>query len=387
MNPPRVLCYVQHLMGIGHQRRMAAISRELCAQGALVTYVSGGFPLADLDPGPVRFVQLPPARAADLSYKQLVDLQGEPVDDTWRQQRREMLLDTYRDAQPDALVIETFPFGRRMLRFELLPLLEAARGRAQRPVIICSARDIIEHRGCSERSAEILDYVQRYFDLVLVHGDPRFVPFDHSFPPAAAITEKIRYTGYVMYAPPAAQPLGTTGNGEVLVSAGGGAYGEHVLRAALKARPLSNLAACTWRILVGGNIGEDGFRALRSHTRTGVIVERNRSDFPVLLRNCRLSISQGGYNTVLEILNAGARAVIVPYQDEREKEQAVRAELLAEGGFVNVVADKQLSADTLAAAIDRADTRAPPLAGVIDTTGAKRSARIISDTVARQNAE
>ena len=31
----------------------------------------------------------------------------------------------------------------------------------------------------------------------------------------------------------------------------------------------------------------------------GVIVERARTDFPSLLMNCALSISQGGYNTVM----------------------------------------------------------------------------------------
>ena len=60
---PRILLYVQHLLGIGHQKRAATLTRALEAAGFAVTYVSGGFPVRGLDTGPADFVQLPPARA------------------------------------------------------------------------------------------------------------------------------------------------------------------------------------------------------------------------------------------------------------------------------------------------------------------------------------
>ena len=62
---PRILLYVQHLLGIGHQKRAATLTRALEAAGFAVTYVSGGFPVRGLDTGPADFVQLPPARAVD----------------------------------------------------------------------------------------------------------------------------------------------------------------------------------------------------------------------------------------------------------------------------------------------------------------------------------
>ena len=378
MRRTRVLCYVQHLMGIGHQRRMAAISRALGTLGVDVTYVSGGFAVPGLDRGAVRFVQLPPARSADLSYKQLVDDGGRPVTETWRCARRDMLLNTFERARPDALVIETFPFGRRMLRFELLPLLEAARRRPVPPAILCSVRDIVEHRDSAERNAEILDYLHRYFDAILVHGDPKLVRFEQSFPPARTLSERIRYTGYVMHTTTRV-PAGAAGTGEVIVSAGGGAYGGHVLRAALAARSLSVLAAVTWRVLAGSNLSPEGFEQLCAATPDGVVVERNRADFTTLLHNCRVSISQGGYNTVLEVLQAGTRAVLVPYRDAREQEQALRAGLLARRGLVHVVDNDELTPQALAAAVDAADRAPAPPRTVIDTDGAHRAARLIAE--------
>lgn len=373
----QVFCYVQHLLGTGHQWRVAAISRELEARGATVTYVSGGMPLPDLDVGRARFVQLPPARAADASFKQLLDEHDQPVDEAWRVRRRDELLAVFAEARPDVLLVETFPFGRRLLRFELLPLLEAARARRPRPRIVCSVRDILEYRPQPDREQEIVELVERYFDLVLVHSDPRFVPFELSFPGTARIAGKLCYTGYVLSRSDTG-PTNGLGAGEVLVSAGGGAFGEHLLRAALAARPLSALAARTWRVLVGHGVARSRFEDLRALAADGIVIERNRADFPARLKSCAVSVSQGGYNTVLEVLDAGAPAVIVPHADDREKEQAVRARLLAARGLIYMVDSQTLTALTLAGAIDLAAAtprRGPP---PIDMRGAAVSAELIA---------
>lgn len=371
----RVFCYVQHLLGTGHQWRLAAIARALVARGCEVTYVSGGFPLPDLDVGSARFVQLPPARAADSSFKQLVDEHGQPVDEAWRRRRCELLLAVFAEARPDVLLIETFPFGRRLLRFELLPLLEAAHARAPRPRVVCSVRDILEYRPQRAREDEIVEFVQTRFDLVLVHSDPRFVPFDVSFPAAARIADRLRYTGYVLSRDEVA--ANGAGAGEVLVSAGGGVVGERLLRIAIAARELSGLARASWRLLVGHGLAQARFADLQALAPQGVVIERNRADFPARLRSCAVSISQGGYNTVLEVLDAGTPAVIVPYADDHEKEQVVRARLLAAHGLIEVVENEALTAPALAQAIDRAahtPRRAPP---PVERRGAAVAAELI----------
>ena len=47
------------------------------------------------------------------------------MDDAFKERRRDLLLQAFRDCSPDIVIIEAFPFGRRQMRFELLPLLEA----------------------------------------------------------------------------------------------------------------------------------------------------------------------------------------------------------------------------------------------------------------------
>ena len=93
------------------------------------------------------------------------------------------------------LLIELFPFGRRQMRFELLPLLDAAAER-QRPLVVCSVRDLLQPNPA--REDETLERFERYFDRLLVHGDPRVARFERSFGKAARIAGKLHYTGYVV---------------------------------------------------------------------------------------------------------------------------------------------------------------------------------------------
>ena len=110
-----------------------------------------------------------------------------------------------------------------------------------------------------------------------------------------------------------------------------------------------------------------------------MVVERARPDFTTLLSNSALSISQGGYNTVMEVLAAGARGVIVPYAGGLETEQTLRARLLERQSGLQVVDEGGLSAVALADAVEAALDAAPPNAAGLDTGGAAATAGILRD--------
>jgi predicted glycosyltransferase len=360
----RVFFHVQHLLGIGHLKRASVICRALAAAGFEVTLASGGAPVPGVVAPGLRLVQLPPMAAADVTFKSFVDADGRPIDDAWKERRREDLLAAWRAAKADVLIVELFPFGRRQLRFELLPLLEAARG----ALVLCSVRDILQRR--PEKEAAAVELVEAHFQRILVHGDPRVAPFEASFSAAARLSDRLSYTGYVVEEPLAA---GEAGRGEVLVSAGGGAVGERLLETAARARALTRLRERTWRLLGGINARPGG-----REPENGVVVERARNDFTTLLRNCELSVSQAGYNTLLETLQARARAVVVPFSQGSETEQGMRARLFAEKGLLDVVDEDSLSPEALARAIDRAAARPRPPVPGIDLDGARRTAELVA---------
>ena len=395
-----VLFHVQYLLGIGHLQRSLRIANALARLDVRVTLACGGPPIAELRADPsIDIVQLPPVRARDARFE-LIDEAGRPLGDALREARREALLAAFAAAQPDAVIIEGFPFARRAFRFELDPLIAAAHAAAPRPRVICSVRDILVMRDDPARHRETVERVRQGFDAVLVHGDPALIPFDASFPPASQIADRLIYTGYV--SPPAASasvtevlssaPAGGKGPhpsllrerggvregvGEVIVSAGGGAAGRALLDAALTARREGCLADASWRLLTGTNLPEAEFAALRQAAPAGVAIERFHPDLTGLLRHCRVSVSQAGYNTVLDILSARARAVLVPFAAERETEQLMRAERLMARGAAELVRESQLSPASLAAAIERAAAR-EPMPIEIDINGAANSARLIA---------
>jgi predicted glycosyltransferase len=377
--PRRVLFHVQHLLGIGHLQRSRRIAEALVEAGLSVTLVQGGPPVPDLPPMPgIDMIQLPPIRARDATFA-LVDAAGDPVGDALKAARRDRLLAAFAATRPDAVVVEGFPFARRAFRFELDPLIAAARA-AGAPVV-CSVRDIPTVRPDPARLAEIDARIRRDFAAVLVHGDKGFIPFDAAFPAAPEIADRLHYTGYVTV-PVAGEAGADVPAGEVLVSVGGGAAGRALLEAALEARRQGCFASRPWRILAGTSLSDPELAALQYAAPPGVVLERFRRDFPALLRHCHVSVSQAGYNTVLDILAARARAVLVPFAAERETEQPIRAAHLARLGAAVVVAESGLAPAILAAAIERAASCDPPSID-IDTGGAARSAALIVGLLAK----
>ena len=363
---PSALFYVQHLLGIGHLQRTLAIAAAAAEAGIDATVASGG-PAPSAPPN-VRLIQLPPVRARDATFSTLVDEHGRAIDAAFEARRRDALIAAFDAVAPDILVTELFPFGRRMLRFELVPLLQRAAARTPRPRIVSSVRDILVPSS-PQKAADMAAVARRWYDAVLVHGDPAVVRFDETFPPAGDIADLIRYTGYV--APP--RPAQAPAREGVVVSAGGSAVGLSLLATAIAARPLSRMKTAPWRILVGHGVPESDFAILRAVARTGVTVERVRPDFRALLGAAALSISQAGYNTVMDVAASGPRAIFVPFYEERQSEQALRAVRFGERFGYQHLAEADLEPAILAAAIDRA-MKTETRAAAIDLNGGPASA-------------
>lgn len=378
-----VLIHVQHLLGVGHLKRAAALARALADQGFEVTLLSGGMP-DHVALGRAHLVQLEPLRAADTSFATLIDRDGRPLDDALRERRRRAVLDAYNKLQPRVLITEMYPFGRRQLRFELLPLLEAAHTSTPKPLILCSVRDILVEKSKPERVAEMATLARHYYDHVLVHGDERLLPFAATFPRAGEIADLIVHTGYVASESGIEAPPGI-GHDEIIVSAGGGPVGLRLTECALTARDLASpsVRARRWRILVAGGFEPATFDRLARRASDGLIVERARPDFPALLARATLSVSQAGYNTVMDILGAGVRAILVPFAAGRETEQSVRAAALEARGRALALDEAALTPERLCAAIEQALKAAPPGPSPFALDGAEHSAQLIASWLRR----
>lgn len=378
MKPLSVFFYVQHLLGIGHLARASRIASALRARGMAVTLVTGGLPVAGF-PGPdVNHVALPPLAVGDGSFSGLVTGAGTPATPADLDHRRGLLLAAFERARPDIVITEAFPFGRRQMRFELLPLIEAIEARSPKPLLVASVRDILQRSSKPGRDQQTVDLVLAHFDRVLVHGDPGFAALEDSFPLAPLIAHKVSYTGLVC--PP--RPVPSPERFDMVVSAGGGAVGARLVHAAIKAAHLRpDLARCC--VITGPNLPQADYDRLAALAPPSVTLCRFRTDFAALLASCRVSVSQAGYNTVADILQAGCRALLVPFASDGETEQTDRALRLQQAGRMVMLPESDLAepetgGEAMARAIDRAlalplDASRQPA----ETDGANRSAEIL----------
>jgi predicted glycosyltransferase len=351
-----VLFYVQHLLGIGHLARASLIALALKRQGLEVVLVLGGPPVPGFPDPSLEAVQLPPVKMGAGGFSELAGPDNRPVSSEYLARRRDRLLAIFQERRPDVVLLETYPFGRRQMRFELEPLLELALRAPWRPLIASSVRDILQEGRKPQRLAEARNTLKAMFGLVLVHGDPEFVPLEATFPPAGEVAHLIRYTGIVTG--PVPELIGEPF--DVVVSAGGGAAGLALMRAAREALSTSALSTRRWCFITGPNLPEAERTAIFGNLPEDAVATAHRRDFRALLAAAKLSVSQAGYNTVADVLQAGCRAVLVPFSAGGETEQSRRAAALQSRGLARVISEAELSGPLLAAKIEQAMALDPP---------------------------
>ncbi len=375
----RVLIVVTHLLGTGHLARAMELARGFARKGDEVVVCSGGMPEPHLAREGLPFVQLPPLRSEGTNFSRLLDADGHAATPALFAERSAALTDLVQRFRPEILITELFPFGRRPLKNEFIACLSAAHALPGRTRIFASVRDILAPPSKPRKAAFAEEMLVRYYDKVLVHADPAVVALDASWPVSREMHSKLAYTGFV--APPLPEPEdGADGIGEVLVSAGGGPVGARLYDAALK---LAHESPLRWRLLVGGHDAADRCATLRSTAAQNVTVELARPDFRSLLQRCAVSISLTGYNTAMDVLQAGVPAVMVAFDDGSEVEQSLRAKALAALPQIETIALSAVTPATLRDALDRCVSDPHPRDTEFDFNGAAQTREICLAELAR----
>ncbi|CBS90498.1 glycosyltransferase family protein [Azospirillum lipoferum] len=378
----KLLIAVTHLLGTGHLSRALALAEAFSARGWSVDVVSGGRPASHLGSGGATLHQLPPLASDGADFATLLTADGRPADAETFAARRAMLTGLLDALRPDVLVTELFPFGRRALAAEFDALLERARGLPAPPLTLASVRDILAPPSKPARVAETERRLLGFYDGVLVHSDPAVVPLEDSWPLTPAMHPLLRYTGFVV-PPPAAADGGTDGQGEILVTAGGGPVGRPVFEAAALCAASAALPQ-RWRLLVakGDAALADRLRAMAPPDH--LLVEPVRPDFRALLGRAAASVGRCGYNTALDCLTAGVPSVFCPFEDGKEVEQTIRAAILARRPGIAMLREADLTPDSLAGALQSVlGMRTPPL-DPASLAGAARSVEIVETMLAEK---
>jgi predicted glycosyltransferase len=389
-----VLFYCQHVLGIGHLVRSAEIVREL-SRDSQILFISGGekpdgfrFPEHEN----IDILQLPPLKT-DPDFSNLKVCGSSRSMDETKTLRRRLLLQSFADFQPDVMVTELFPFGRKQFRFELLPLLEQAREQSRRTMVVSSVRDILVTRKDQEEYEQrVCDLANTFYDLILVHGDKTFQKFDETFSRVNDLRCPVVYTGYVVQQkdPNTTEAcrlqLSEQGQPMIVASNGSGQYltGQMLLETVLRAAQLlQSRIPHEFHVFAGPLMPEEAYGRLQTLARESrnVRLSRYTPDLTAVLKRSEVSVSMAGYNTMMDVLSSRVRALVYPVTSNGDQEQCVRAERLARAGVIDVIRTEELIPEELARKLERALSKTPtPL--TVNREGAVNSVLILKKYLA-----
>ncbi len=377
------MVYCQHVLGIGHLCRIMLILAQL--KNHRVTLVLGGPPIEVSLPDHVQVVQLPGLKM-DEQFSGLLSVAPGLEVAAIKEQRTRQLLHLFTALQPDLLLVELFPFGRNAFHFELIPLLERA-AHQKKCRVVCSVRDILVERDNTLKFEQrVIDRLNDFFHLLLIHGDPKLIRLDETFSRMDDINIPIAYSGYICQPPREGdrQRLRRKlqleeGEQLIVVSAGSGSVGADLITAAVQAFQL--LAASKkyrLQVFTGPYMPEDTFKQLAASANGRTTLQRFSDNFPAWLAAADLSISMGGYNTTMNLVAAGCRALVYPFAQNHE--QRMRAERLARKKCLQLLSETDLVPAVLAARIS-AILAATPRPAKLMLDGAARTAEQLTALV------
>lgn len=352
----KILFYCQYLSGMGHLIRSTEIVRSL-VKNFQVYFINGGPAIEGFElPPEVKSIQLPALWLEDGEFR-IAD--SCKTVEYIQEIRKNQLVNIFEKVQPDCLITEFFPFGRHMLLFELLPLLNYIKSAAPDTKVICSLRDVIGKLSNEQEEETICYLMNKYFDLLLFHSDVNFQTFADSFIRHQDIKCHVAHTGFI------SQPLkenfsnlqdlwgkNDLNTAKILVSVGGGRIGYELLEAVVKTSTiLAKKIKHKIQIFTGPFMPEEKLLKLQqsASTQANIKITKYTPHLIEHMQTADVSISLSGYNTAMNIISTGVRAIVVPLShNERDQEQLQRTQKLEKLGIVKVIHPNNLEPTNLA---------------------------------------
>lgn len=359
----KILFYCQNLLGMGHLVRTTEIIRAL-TQEFQVCLIDGGQPVEGFElPPDVEVVHLPALQvevSATLEVGKQLKVVGSQLSlEEVKALRKQTILDTFERFQPDCVITEGYPFSKnKSLAFEMMPLIERIQQANSSVKLVCSLRDIIMVKEFENRDQEEqrrCQFINEYYHALLVHSDPQVHRLEASVARAHELTCPVYYTGYVVQSAPENLEISPEDakllaepQPKILVSVGGGKLGHDLLECIIQAAPLiAKAVPHQIYIFTGPLMAPEKYQTLQqlAMRQPNLMLREYTPHLLAFMQQADLSISLGGYNTTMNVLKTGVRALIYP--SNKDREQTIRAEKLAELGFLEILQAVDLTPEVL----------------------------------------
>jgi predicted glycosyltransferase len=371
---PTILFATNELRGLGHLRialRIAAHVQTDLRDAAFLLLTSAtvthAFPL----PRGLEVVRIPGMTVDDNILRYHPTRLPLPFAQI-RRLREAIIRTTAQVCRPDLFLVDFRPGG---VAGELLPTLRLLKRKGETALVLL-LRDILDDpaivraRWAVDRSVDAC----KYYDEIWVYGCQRLYDPIREYQWPDDMARKVRFCGY-LEVEPAERPrdavrrsFGLAHERFIVVTVGSGAVGFPVLDAYLRALAHVPDVINLFTLIVGGPAlsAEQQLLIRRKSEEISSHHPRRRVEFVDFLPglvDCMaaadLVVSQAGYNTLMEILRLGVRAIVIPY-GALYQEQIIRASLVAKLGLVHAVDPEELSPARLARTIMAALEGEPP---------------------------
>ena len=392
---PRILLYSHDTFGLGHIRRTLSIAWGLASaipRASLLCLT--GSPRAHAFPMPdcMDYLKLPAvtkdakgqyvSRAANLSFRRVLALRSEVIDAALR---------TFR---PDAVLVDHAPLG---MGGELLAALRRLRRERPETRVVLGLRDIIDEghliRDAWKREG-IHSLIEELYDRVLVYGQQSIFDVAREYALSETTAAKLEYTGYVYHEERETHPqesirarLGLNGSPLVVLTVGGGEDGHRIVEQYLDG--ISVRGATSWHsvIVLGpfmkGTLRK-GFRELAAKL-PGVSLVDFTSRLRGYIAEADAVVAMGGYNTLVETIALGKRAVVLPRIAPR-REQLIRAKRFEERGLLRWLDPDRCAPGQILRALDEVLATPPSKTPPLDLRGVSGTVRVLSELLGLREA-
>lgn len=393
---PKIALYSHDTMGLGHVRRNLLIARALAAPPLKANVLliagvheAGGF---SMPPG-VDCLTLPAyrkdrrgiytTRSLGLEADNLKSLRSGTID---------AALNSF---APDLFIVDNVPKGALE---ELTPVLDRLKHEGRTRCVL-GLRDILDEPDEVRRQWRQLgneQAIRDYYEAIWIYGDHAIYDAVTEYGFAPDLAARTIFTGYLDQATRLTPTEADAGSGNewaarvnngprrnpfTLCVIGGGQDGAAVARAFSR----TELPSGERGILMTGPFlpGSEKRRLMGLAAVNPRLEVLKFVPEPIgLMQRAERVIAMGGYNTVLEILSLGKRALVVP-RDRPRLEQTIRARCLQALGLLDCIGVDQLNPRFLSEWLN-ADAPVAPARELIDFDGLKRIPELVAGLLDEQ---
>lgn len=341
--PLRVLLYSHDSVGLGHLRRNLAIADEVAGAfpNSSVLIVTGS-PCATQFELPANTDLIKISSITKNEQGIYVSRSSSSSLESTLKLRSQMILQSFRAFKPDLIIMDHQVTG---LKGEAMDMLREAKHKGVS--MIYGSRDIKDAPEVVHRNWDNADCrwaLNEAYDRICIYGMPDVFDPRVAYVPHLDHARHVDFTGYIV-APlkQAARKTMRRQRKKVLVIFGGG--GDGAQRAEMYLQALAE-GPVSWdsHIITGPLMDSRMKKNIRKRTNKtqpigSVRVQRFHRNIPELLRQVDAVVSMAGYNSCAEILQSGVPAVLLPRSFPR-KEQLIRAERMAELGWVSYLSEE-----------------------------------------------